>query len=222
MIMTHGHGATLVTLAPEQVPRRFIAKLVSADVHVALGHSMATYAQTEAALAEGLTGFTHLFNAMRPLTSREPGPIGAALEAPGAWFGMIVDGIHVDPAVLRLALRGLAKPMLVTDAMPPVGNPQSAFALYGERIEVRDGRCLRGDGTLAGSVLDMASAVRNCVDLLDVPLTDALRFASINPARFLGLGQVLGKLAPGYRADLVAFDPANIEVVTTWVAGAGA
>jgi N-acetylglucosamine-6-phosphate deacetylase len=222
MIMTHGHGATLVTLAPEQVPRGFIAKLVSADVHVALGHSMATYAQTEAALAEGLTGFTHLFNAMRPLTSREPGPIGAALEAPGAWFGMIVDGIHVDPAVLRLALRGLAKPMLVTDAMPPVGNPQSAFALYGERIEVRDGRCLRGDGTLAGSVLDMASAVRNCVDLLDVPLTDALRFASINPARFLGLGQVLGKLAPGYRADLVAFDPANIEVVTTWVAGAGA
>jgi N-acetylglucosamine-6-phosphate deacetylase len=222
LIMSHGHGATLVTLAPEQVPRGFIAKLVSGDVRVALGHSMATYAQTQAALAEGLTGFTHLFNAMRPLASREPGPIAAALEAPNSWFGMIVDGLHVDPAVLRLALRGLAHPMLVTDAMPPVGSPQSVFTLYAEPIEVRDGRCLRGDGTLAGSVLDMASAVRNCVDLLDVPLTDALRFASTNPANFLGLGQLLGKLAPGYRADLVAFDPSNIEVVTTWVAGAAA
>jgi N-acetylglucosamine-6-phosphate deacetylase len=222
LIMSHGHGVTLVTLAPEQVPRGFIAKLVSGDVRVALGHSMATYAQTQAALAEGLTGFTHLFNAMRPLVSREPGPIAAALEAPNSWFGMIVDGVHVDPAVLRLALRGLAHPMLVTDAMPPVGGPHSAFTLYGEPIEVRDGHCLRGDGTLAGSVLDMASAVRNCVDLLDVPLTDALRFASANPANFLGLGQLLGKLAPGYRADLVAFNPSNIEVVTTWVAGAAA
>ena len=210
----------LVTLAPEQVPAGFIVDLVAAGVRVALGHSVATYAQTRAAMAQGLTGFTHLFNAMRPLASREPGPIAAALETPNAWFGMIVDGVHVDPAMLRLALRGLAHPMLVTDAMPPVGGRQGAFALYGDEIAVRDGRCLRADGTLAGSVLDMASAVRNCVDLLDVALTDALRFAATNPANFLGLGHVLGKLAPGYRADLVAFDPNKIEVITTWVAGA--
>jgi len=157
---------------------------------------------------------------MRPLASREPGPIAAALETPNAWFGMIVDRAHVDPAMLRLALRGIAQPMLVTDAMPPVGGRKSSFALYGAPIAVRDGRCLRGDGTLAGSVLDMATAVRNCVDQLDVPLTDALRFASANPANFLGLGQSLGQLAPGYRADLVAFDPSKIEVLTTWVAGA--
>jgi N-acetylglucosamine-6-phosphate deacetylase len=135
---------------------------------------------------------------------------------------MIVDGVHVDPAVLRLALRGLAQPMLVTDAMPPVGANGSAFTLYGDEITVRDGRCLRRDGTLAGSALDMASAVRNCVDLLGVPLTDALRFASSNPANFLGLGHSLGRLAPDYRADLVAFDPTSIEVVSTWVAGASA
>src|SRR5215471_4355518 len=97
---------TLITLAPEQVRGGFIRDLTTAGARVALGHSMATYTQTRAALAEGLTGFTHLFNAMRPLESREPGPIAAALEAPGAWFGMIVDGVHVDPVVLRLALRG--------------------------------------------------------------------------------------------------------------------
>jgi N-acetylglucosamine-6-phosphate deacetylase len=222
MITAKRRGVTLVTLAPEQVPSGFVSALTSAGVRVALGHSMATYAQTRAAIVDGLTGFTHLFNAMRPLASREPGPIAAALENPAAWFGMIVDGVHVDPAVLRLALRGLAQPMLVTDAMPPVGANGSAFTLYGDEITVRDGRCLRRDGTLAGSALDMASAVRNCVDLLGVPLTDALRFASSNPANFLGLGHSIGRLAPDYRADLVAFDPTSIEVVSTWVAGASA
>jgi len=222
MITAKRRGVTLVTLAPEQVPSGFVSALASAGVRVALGHSMATYLETRAAMADGLTGFTHLFNAMRPLASREPGPVTAALENPAAWFGMIVDGVHVDPAVLRLALRGLAQPMLVTDAMPPVGANGSAFTLYGDEITVRDGRCLRRDGTLAGSMLDMASAVRNSVDLLGVGLTDALRFASSNPANFLGLGHSLGRLAPDYRADLVAFDPTSIEVVSTWVAGASA
>ena len=222
MITAKRRGVTLVTLAPEQVPSGFVSALASAGVRVALGHSMATYVETRAAMADGLTGFTHLFNAMRPLASREPGPVTAALENPTAWFGMIVDGVHVDPAVLRLALRGLAQPMLVTDAMPPVGANGSAFTLYGDEITVRDGRCLRRDGTLAGSMLDMASAVRNSVDLLGVGLTDALRFASSNPANFLGLGHSLGRLAPDYRADLVAFDPTSIEVMSTWVAGASA
>ena len=126
-----------MTLAPEQVPAGFIAELAKAGARVALGHSMATYAQTKAALADGLTGFTHLFNAMRPLASREPGPIAAALESSNAWFGMIVDGAHVDPAMLRLALRGLAHPMLVTDAMPPAGGTRSTFRLYGRQIEAR-------------------------------------------------------------------------------------
>jgi N-acetylglucosamine-6-phosphate deacetylase len=211
-------GAVLVTLAPEQVPPGFIAALAQAGVRVALGHSMATYEETRAAMAEGLTGFTHLFNAMRPMASRDPGPIAAALET-NAWFGMIVDGVHVDPAMLRLALRGAAQPMLVTDAMPPVGGRRADFTLYGEPIGVRNGRCTRADGTLAGAFLDMASAVRNCVKLLAVPLTDALRFASLNPAQFLGLGRKLGRLAPGYRADMVAFDEGTIGVIETWVAG---
>jgi len=215
------HGVTLVTLAPEQVPQDFVAALVAANVRVSLGHSNATYAQTCAAMADGMTGFTHLFNAMRPLASRDPGPIAAALEYPDVWFGLIVDGVHVDPAVLRLALRGAGQPMLVTDAMPPVGGKGQSFRLYGNEILVRDGRCTRPDGTLAGAFLDMASAVRNAVRLLDLPLTRALQLASRNPAEFLGLGHMLGTLAPGRRADLVAFDPADIRVLETWVAGKG-
>lgn len=212
-------GVTLVTLAPERMPAGFVARLVSRGVKVSLGHSMATYDETRAALAEGLTGFTHLFNAMRPLASRDPGPIAAALEADRAWFGMIVDGEHVDPALLRLALRGVAHPMLVTDAMPPVGGSKSTFMLCNELVSVRDRRCTRPDGTLAGAALDMATAVRNCVRLLDVTLTDALRFASTEPARFLGLDHCLGRLAPGYRADFVAFQPGDIRILRTWVAG---
>jgi N-acetylglucosamine-6-phosphate deacetylase len=219
LLTTGRAGVTLVTLAPEQVPADFIAQLTGAGVRVALGHSMATYAQTKAALAQGLTGFTHLFNAMRPLGSRDPGPIAAALEAPGAWFGMIVDGEHVDPAMLRLALRGAAHPILVTDAMPPVGGSKPGFALYGTPITVRDGRCTRADGALAGSALSMAAAVRNCVRLLEVPLPKALAFAATEPAEFLGLGKTLGKLAPGFRADMVAFHPDDIAIHTTWVAG---
>src|SRR5262249_34892712 len=126
---------------------------------------------------------------------------------------------HVDPAMLRLALRGTAHPMLVTDAMPPVGGNARTFMLYGEEIAVRDGRCSRQDGTLAGAFLDMASAVRNCVRLLAVPLPQALRFASLHPAMFLGLEGRLGRLAPGYRADMVAFEPGDIRVLATWVAG---
>jgi N-acetylglucosamine-6-phosphate deacetylase len=212
-------GVRLVTLAPERVPAGFIRALAAAGVRVALGHSMATYAETRAALADGLTGFTHLFNAMRPLASREPGPVAAALETAGAFYGLIADGEHVAAPMLRLALRGLGQPMLVTDAMPPVGGAGTDFMLGGKRITLRDRRITTEDGTLAGAALDMASAVRNCVKLVDSSLPDALRLASAAPAAFLGLGDRLGHLRPGYRADIVALDPAEIGVLASWVAG---
>ena len=220
MLCADWKGKLLVTLAPECVPRGFISQLVAAGRVVSLGHSAATYQQTCSAMAEGLNGFTHLFNAMRPLGSREPGPIAAALESDESWYGLIADGWHVSPAMLRLALRGLGHPILVTDAMPPVGGGHSSFQLYGKEIKVVGGRCLRPDGTLAGAALDMAKAIRNCIRLLHAPLQDALRFASRNPAEFIGVGHQLGKLAPGYRADIVAFDPDTLTVLGTWVAGA--
>jgi N-acetylglucosamine-6-phosphate deacetylase len=211
-------GVTLVTLAPERMPQDFVRRLAGRGVRVALGHSVASYAQTRAALAEGLCGFTHLFNAMPPLASREPGPIAAALETPDCWYGLILDGHHVHPAMLRLALRGAGRPMLVTDAMPPVGGRRGSFRLYGEEVLVRDGRCVRADGTLAGAALDMAGAVRNAVAMLGASLPDALKMASRNPAEFLGLDERLGRIAPGYRADLVAFMPEEVQVLGTWVA----
>lgn len=219
MLCADREGKLLVTLAPECVPHGFISKLVAAGRVVSLGHSAATYQQTCSAMAEGLSGFTHLFNAMKPLGSREPGPIAAALESVDVWYGLIADGWHVSPAMLRLALRGLGHPMLVTDAMPPVGGRHSSFQLYGKEIKVAGGRCLRPDGTLAGAALDMGTAIRNCIKLLQVPLQDALRFASRNPAEFIGVGHQLGRLAPGYRADIVAFDPDTLTVFGTWVAG---
>jgi N-acetylglucosamine-6-phosphate deacetylase len=139
------------------------------------------------------------------------------LETPACSYGLIVDGVHVDPAMLKLALRGLGNAMLVTDAMPPVGGCRASFPLYGHEISVSHDRCLRQDGTLAGALLDMGTAVRNCVRLLGLPLESALRLASANPAAFLGVK--LGRLAHGYRADMLALDPEQIEVLATWVAG---
>ena len=212
-------GSLVVTLAPECVPAGFIGRLAATGARVCLGHSNATYAETRAAMAEGLIGLTHLFNAMRPLGSREPGPIGAMVELPESFFGMIVDGVHVDPVMLRLALRGRGNPLLVTDAMPPVGGKKNFFSLNGQTIRSENGRCQRQDGTLAGTTLDMATAVRNSVRLLGMSLENALRLASVNPAKFLGIDRWLGYLAPGYRADIVAIDPTAIEVIAVWSAG---
>lgn len=219
LLVAPRRGVTLATVAPERLPPGTVGMLAEKGVRVSLGHSVATYEETRAALAAGLTGFTHLFNAMPPPLARQPGPVAAALDEEGAFYGLIVDGVHVAPAMLQLALRGRGQAMLVTDAMPPVGGSGRNFRLYGEEIRVEDRRCVTADGTLAGSALDMASAVRNCVRLLDLPLPQALRLASAAPAAFLGQGHRLGRLAAGYRADLVALDPAEIRVLSTWVAG---
>jgi N-acetylglucosamine-6-phosphate deacetylase len=211
-------GVTSITVAPECMPKAAIAELAKAGVRVSLGHSMATYEQTRAAISEGLTGFTHLFNAMPQISSREPGPVAAALELTEVFYGLIVDGEHVDPASLRVALRGVGRPMLVTDAMPPVGGSRASFMLYGNQITVNGGKLTRKDGTLAGAYLTMAQAVNNCVRMLGLELQIAIRLATLNPASFLGLTN-LALIAPGYRADMVAFHPEQIEVIETWVAG---
>ena len=214
-------GRTLVTLAPEMTTPDMIRRLVSGGAVVAAGHTDADYAETRAGIEAGMTGFTHLFNAMSPLTSRKPGAVGAALEDINSWCGLIVDGHHVDPVVLKLALRcrPLNRFMLVTDAMPSVGSTEDHFMLQGRRIEVRNGICLDPDGVLAGSDLNMAAAVRNAHDLLDLRLEDAIAMATAWPAAFMNVTD-RGAIAPGMAADLLVLDD-DLNVRSSWVDGAG-
>jgi N-acetylglucosamine-6-phosphate deacetylase len=213
-------GRTLLTLAPEMTTTEMIAKLAASGVLVSAGHSNATYAETMAAIAHGVRGFTHLFNAMARLEPRQPGIVGAALYDTATWCGIIVDGHHVDPVMLKLALRCKRHDrfMLVTDAMPPVGSPEPTFVLQGKTITVVDGVCSDENGTLAGTALDMATAVRNAVSLLDLSIAEAARMASEYPAEFLGLGHELGRIAPGLRANLVLLDD-DLRVQRTWIEG---
>ncbi len=221
LIASGKSGKVILTIAPEEVAGDVVRKLSDRGVIVVAGHTAATYEQVHASLAAGLKGFTHLFNAMSPLQSREPGVVGAALEDRRSWCGIIVDGHHVHPATLRVALH--AKPrgklFLVTDAMPPVGSSEPTFQLNGETITCRDGLCTNSAGTLAGSALDICSAVRNSVRMLGVDLPEALRMASQYPAEFLGLEKTHGRIEPGFVADLVALDD-EITVSETWCRGA--
>jgi N-acetylglucosamine-6-phosphate deacetylase len=213
-------GKTLVTLAPERTTPQIIRQLSDAGIIVSAGHTNGTYAEIRTALDHGLTGFTHLFNAMSQLTGREPGAVGAALDDDGAWCGIILDGHHVDPVVLRIAMRCKRHDrfMLVTDAMPTVGAPNKSFRLQGRPISVADNMLVDENGRLAGSDIDMATAVRNAPGMLDVDLARAARMASLYPAAFLGLDGQFGRIEPGYRADLVLVD-AGVNVLETWIAG---
>lgn len=215
------HGRTLVTLAPEQVPAGAIRELVRRGVIVAAGHTLASYAQLELARQEGLRGFTHVFNAMSPLGSREPGAVGAAADFGDCWASVIADGEHVHAAALRwmLKAKGPERLVLVTDAMPPVGTTARSFTLQGSEIQVINGRCIDHSGTLAGSVLDMASAVQRASELMRVDRAVAVRMASSTPAAVLGLEHERGHIAAGYRADLVLLSSEG-AVREVWVAGA--
>ena len=215
-----GAGQSMVTLAPECVPAGFVRTLAASGVRVSIGHSEASAATVMQAVADGATGITHLFNAMPPLSAREPGIVGAALYDEETWCGIIVDGHHVDPIMLKLALRCKRHDrfMLVTDAMPAVGCAEPTFVLQGRTIRVVDGICRDENGTLAGTALDMAAAVRNAVSLLGLDIVEAARMASEYPAEFLGLGSELGRIAPGYRANLVLMND-DLEVQKTWIEG---
>ncbi len=201
-------GKTMVTLAPERCAPEDIAELRAAGVIIAAGHTNATYAQTVEALKAGVTGFTHLFNAMTPMLHRAPGVVGAALEDLESFSGLIMDGHHVEWPVLKVVLR--TRPanrfMLVTDAMPTVGSTTKTFALNGQMIHVENGVCVGPDGTLAGSDLDMVTAVRNAVQLAGASIVDAAIMAATAPAEFLGLGAARGSLTIGQRSDIVWLD----------------
>jgi len=207
-----GH-VRMVTLAPER-PGGLdaIRRLSAAGVTSAIGHTDATYDQARAALDAGATVGTHLFNAMRGLHHREPGPVAALLEHPDAYVELVADGVHVHPAALRLAAS--AKPhqiVLITDAMAAAAAEDGNYRLGRLVVEVIDGVARLADGgAIAGSTLTMAAAVRFAVREVGLPIEDAVRAATATPAAMLRLDRV-GALLPGYRADLVVLDD-NLEV----------
>jgi N-acetylglucosamine-6-phosphate deacetylase len=214
-------GPLLVTLAPEQAAPEQIQRLAAAGIRVFAGHTAASFEQVQSALAAGLSGFTHLFNAMPPIAGRAPGPVAAALLDPHCYVSLIADGLHLHDASIKLALH--CKPrgrcLLVSDAMPSLGaEAQAGFELQGRRVQLRQGRLLTEDGTLAGAHLDLAGAVRHLVQSVGVALDDALRMASTWPAEAMGLGRERGSLRVGSRADLVWLDE-SLAPRGTWIAG---
>ncbi|RWR06208.1 N-acetylglucosamine-6-phosphate deacetylase [Paenirhodobacter populi] len=188
----------MLTLAPEVVPAETIRRIADMGVIVSAGHTAATADEVKAGLAAGITCFTHLYNAMPPMTSREPGVVGTAIGST-AYTGMIVDGHHVSWEMAGIAWR--ARPLadrvfLVSDAMSTIGGPDH-FELYGERIEVRDGALVNAAGALAGAHVDLLTCLRNLVVHVGVPLAEAIRAVTIVPAN------VMGRTAPTLAAGTV-------------------
>jgi N-acetylglucosamine-6-phosphate deacetylase len=212
--------AIIVTLAPEHTRAGQIRQLTDCGILVCAGHTNAHYEELSVAIAEGLRGFTHLYNAMRAQTGREPGVVGAALDSDTTWVGIIADGHHVHPANIRIVQKTQprGKTLLVSDAMASVGGPESFFEIYGEKIEEKEGRLINSDGVLAGSAIGMMDAVRISTELVGISLEESLRMASLYPAEFLQKSTSLGRLEKGFRADLVYFDD-TYTVQDSWVAG---
>jgi N-acetylglucosamine-6-phosphate deacetylase len=219
--LTAGGARVLLTLAPERVADTAIQRFIGDGVIVAAGHTAASYERVEEAFALGVHGVTHIANTMPPIGNRAPGPVIAALAARDAWCGLIADGHHVHPGLMRvmLAAKTPGKVFFVTDAMPPVGTAMTEFTLYGQTILRRGGKLTSLDGVLAGADIDMAATVRNGMTLLGLPLTESLRMASLYPAAYLGLDRRFGRIAAGYRADFALIDD-TVNVRQTWIGGA--
>ncbi|QLQ38207.1 N-acetylglucosamine-6-phosphate deacetylase [Micromonospora robiginosa] len=217
-----GAGAVrMVTVAPERAgATEAIELLVANGVVAAIGHTDATWAQTRAAVAAGASVGTHLFNGMRPLHHREPGPVVALLEAPSVVCELVADGVHLHDGMLGFAasVAGPERAALITDAMAAAGMPDGDYELGGQAVTVADGvaRLSRG-GAIAGSTLTMDAALRHAVGA-GVALPDAVRMAATTPARALGLGDRVGALRAGLRADLVVLDD-DLNVVRVMRAG---
>jgi N-acetylglucosamine-6-phosphate deacetylase len=218
---SRGH-IKLMTIAPElECALEVIAEAVKRGVAVSLGHSDAQIDAARAGLAAGARHATHTFNAMRPLTHRDPGLLGLVLTDPRISADIIADGVHVDPVVVELFLRmkGPEKAVLITDATAATGMPEGYYRMGGFEFEVRDGKCL-ANGTLAGSLLTLDAAVQNVMKFAQLDLQAALRTATLNPAKAAGLPENAGVLAEGAAADIVVMNSEQ-KVIKTIVRGAG-
>ncbi|WP_162046923.1 N-acetylglucosamine-6-phosphate deacetylase [Vibrio taketomensis] len=196
-----------VTLAPEHNNPEHIERLRDAGIVVSIGHTNATYAEARQSFEHGITFATHLFNAMTPMVGREPGVVGAIYDTADVYAGIIADGFHVDYANIRIAhkIKG-EKLVLVTDATAPAGANMDYFIFVGKKVYYRDGKCVDENGTLGGSALTMIEAVQNTVEHVGIALDEALRMATLYPAKAIGVDHKLGRIKPGMVANLTVFD----------------
>ena len=211
----------LITIAPESVSSRYISRLSKAGVTVSLGHTDCTYNEAIEAVASGATCATHLFNAMSALGSREPGLVGAVLESENLYAGIIADGFHVNKTSINLALRAKSAPgalFLVSDSMSTIGSDQKQFFLNDRLITRSQGKLLLEDGTLAGADIHLADAVKYMANEVGISQDDAIRMASLIPARVLGMEHEIGCLAPNTQADFLWMRK-NLDVEKVWKAG---
>jgi len=210
----------VLTLAPERLPRGVLRELVDLGVRVSIGHSGATEREARAAVAEGASLFTHLFNGMPPLRTKNTGMAGVALDS-DAWCSVIADGHHVEDTMLRIAVRAKRRPhrvFAVTDAMPTVHGP-SEFQLYGATIKVREGKLIDSRGSLAGVHIDMVSTLQRLVNQVHLPLATALAMVTGRPARAAALNSECGFLVSGSRADIVLLDPKTLMLKELLIGG---
>lgn len=209
----------IVTLAPELEHAQELIEHFRGRVLFSIGHTAATHAEAVAALDWGAAHFTHLFNAMTGVHHREPGVVGAALTSVGATAELIADGIHVHPAVLRIAAQAMPHRIaLITDAIRACGMPEGTYKLYDYEITVADGAARLSSGALAGSTLTMRRAVQNMVELAGLPLETVLPMATEVPARILGINHRKGRLEAGYDADVVVLSE-KFEIDRMFVRG---
>jgi N-acetylglucosamine-6-phosphate deacetylase len=215
-------GVMVVTLAPAAVSSDLIALLARSGIIVSIGHSEATAEEAQAAFKAGASAVTHLYNAMSQLGHRQPGLVGAALADPAILCGFIADGHHVHEAAARVAFnaKGVEGIALVSDAMPPAAGGPKTFYLEGGRVTQVGTRLTLDDGTLAGAAITLMDAVRYVTATLGVDLADALKMATLTPARLLRVDDRIGRLRPGFRADLVHIGD-DLSVRGTWVGGEG-
>ena len=214
-----GH-VRMLTIAPEiSGAMEVITEAARRGVCVSVGHSDAVQSTAQEAVKAGARHATHTFNAMRPLDHRDPGIVGEVLSNDALTADMIVDGIHVEPAVVKVFMRakGSERAVLITDAISATGMPDGRYKLGPIEVDVKDGKCTSG-GSLAGSVLTMDRAVRNVTQFAGWSLRDAVRAASLNPARAVGMAGSRGVLAPGADADFIVLSAAG-DVLRTFVRG---
>jgi len=213
-------NARILTIAPELLGAApCIDAAVEAGLVVSIGHTDATYEQARAAMARGAHSATHVYNAMRPFTHRDPGVIGAVLTSPDINAELIADGVHVEEAAMKLLLlaKGAARVTLVSDGLSATGMPDGKYMLGGFEVTVSGGVCRNAEGTLAGSTLTLDRALRNIV-ALGIPLTDAVRMLTLNPASLLGIEFKKGSLRAGADADILLLDE-GLHVTDVWARG---